>query len=251
MAHSVLRPTLAALALALPGALPATAPAAEPATYRTTVEATDSTEFTVRSGTVGDRCTAWSKIEGTVTTTVRSARRGTLTIYDLPSVGGTLLSHSLLRAAVSTRLRSNGVEHAAFPCGCGPTSELGVCPQAKPDTWLTQNCRRMSAAGGSLGMGLRKRRLYALAGAPIERLLDDCPLADRDAVPDDMGLPADISLPLSALREIERLKVGRQTEIVESFKHAGRQTGCPTGTTRSRESVCGVFRFTMTVERVS
>ncbi|WP_354698896.1 hypothetical protein [Paraconexibacter sp. AEG42_29] len=242
----------AALALAgLTGAAPAPAAAGavEPREYRTTISATDSTDFTVREGKIGDRCASWTKVDGLVTTSIRTARQGILTVFDPPGPVGLILSHSFLQAKVSTRLRTSGTQHRGYPCGCGPTSEYGPCPDVPADERLNGNCARSSAKGGSLGLVLRKRTLYGLAGGPVESLLDDCPLATSDMLPDEIGLPGEIPLDATALGEIGRLKPGQRTQIREVVRHAGRDRGCPRGAGRT-VSVCGVFVYTLDVRRV-
>jgi hypothetical protein len=229
---------------------PVVAAASEPPRYRTTVEATDDTDFTLRSGSVGDRCSSWGKVEGHVVTTIRPVRWGDLLVFDPPGPVGVLLTHSLLKSRIAARLRTSGTQHAAFPCGCGPNSELGRCPTEEADKKLNGDCGRNDPGAGTLGLMLRKRKLFGLAGARIEMLLEDCPLARPDLLPNDMGLPAEVPLPASALRDIRRLQPGASTELRETFKHAGKDRGCPRRTVHLPDSVCGVFTFAMKVERI-
>lgn len=239
----------AAAAAVLTGVATAPAGAFAPREYRTTVEAKDDTEFTVREGPQNDRCASWSRAEGHLVTTIKPQQNGVMTLLDPPGPVGLLLSHSFLRSGAASRLRTTGTEHPAFPCGCGPSSELGECPPAQADEKLNGNCGR--SGRGSLSLVLRKGRLLALVGAPIGSLLEDCPLAVPELLPDDVGLPDDLPLPASALRAIRRLKPGAETEVRESYRHAGRRRGCPRRTIDKRESVCSVLTFTMTVRRVS
>jgi len=236
------------LSLAASAGVAASAAAVSPREYRTTVEATDDTDFTIRTGKIGDSCGAWSKIEGHVVTTITPARRGVLTLYDLGKVG-TVLGHSPLASKVVTKLRTTGNEHASFPCGCGPTSELGKCPPDNPVEKVNGSCTRRGKGSGQLGLTLVGRKLAAMAAAPVNDLLEDCPLAVPGFLADDVGLPEELRLPASDMRAIKALKVGGRHQIRETFRHAGRLPNC----TRSKdlpEQVCGVLRFEMEAERV-
>lgn len=224
--------------------------ASDPLRFTTTIEARDVTDWSIRFGEIGNRCSSWNKIDGQLVTRL-APTTGTLALIDPPGPVGPILSHSVEKTKVTVRMKTTGAEHDAFPCGCGPTSELGLCPPEQADTPLNVSCEQSDETHGLLGLvqSGKQQKPYGLASAPVEALIDLCAPEYQNLTPVGIGLAKGIPLPASIISDLRAMKVGGRKTIRGRLEHAG-TSRCP-APTDELPVFCGRATFSMAVRRTA